>query len=83
MGREAVRAFWTNLYETDGLFLSFGPTSSEVSRVGDMGYALGTYEMTPPDGSEDRGKYVGAWVKEDEEWRIAADIFNSNSPPGG
>lgn len=84
VGREAVREFWTGLYETEGLSLTFGPTEAHVAEAGDMGYALGTYEMGLPDGSEDRGKYVVVWVMEDGEWRIAADIFNSNlSPDGG
>lgn len=84
VGREAVREFWTNLYETEGLSLTFGPTEAHVGGAGDLGYVLGTYEMGLPDGSEDRGKYLVAWVKEDGQWRIAADMFNSNlSPEGG
>lgn len=81
VGREAVRTFWTGLHETEGLSLSFGPDEAHVSRSGDLGYVLGTYEMTLPDGGEDRGKYVVVWTQEDGEWRIAADIFNSNLSP--
>lgn len=83
VGRQAIRQFWSDLYETEGLSLTFGPSEAHVSEAGDMGYVLGTYEMALPDESEDRGKYVVVWVKEDGEWRIAADMFNSNLAPDG
>lgn len=81
VGQEEVRQFWTGLYETEGLSLTFGPDEAHVSRSGDMAYVLGSYAETRPDGSDDRGKYLVVWVKEDGEWRIAADIFNSSVPP--
>lgn len=83
VGPEAVRQLWTSLYRTEGLSLTFGPTEAHVAEAGDLGYALGTYEMTLPDGTEDRGKYVVVWVKEAGEWKVAADIFNSNLPAAG
>lgn len=81
VGHEALRKFWTGLYETEGLSLTFGPDEAHVSESGDMGYVIGRYQMTQPDGSEDRGKYLVVWVKQGGEWRIAADMFSSNEPP--
>lgn len=81
VGPEGIREFWTGLHETDGLELTFGPDEAYVSESEDMAYVLGHYTMTQPDGSTDEGKYVVVWVKEDGQWRIAADMFNSSLSP--
>lgn len=81
VGREAVREVWTGFHETEGLSLDFGPDEAHVAEAGDMAYVLGSYDLTLPDGGEDRGKYLVVWVKEDGEWRIAADMFNSSVAP--
>lgn len=59
-------------------------TKVEVSQAGDLAYSAGSYRvsMDGPTGArmEDEGKYVVAWKKVDGQWKIAADIFNSNLP---
>jgi hypothetical protein len=30
--------------------------------------------------AEDESKYVKIWVKGDGDWKVAADIYNSNRP---
>lgn len=81
VGRQAVREVWTGFHEAEGLSLDFGPDEAHVAEAGDMAYVLGSYELTLPGGGEDRGKYLVVWVKEDGEWRIAADMFNSSVAP--
>lgn len=81
VGRDAVRSAWGEMVRTEGLELTFEPSEAHVSEGGDMAYVIGTYDMTLPDGAEDEGKYLVVWVREGGEWRIAADMFNSNRPP--
>lgn len=84
VGRDAVAAFWGSMVRTEGLGLSWEPSSAHVSGGGDMAYEFGAYDMTLPDGSTDEGKYLVVWVKEDGEWKVAADMFSSNLPaPSG
>lgn len=58
-----------------------------VSSAGDIGHAIGSYTIsgTGPDGAEwtDNGKYVEVLENVDGEWKIAADIWNSDAAPAG
>ena len=50
---------------------------------GDLAYDVGTYTLSfdGPDGKvTDTGKYVTVWTKVDGEWKVAADIGNSDLP---
>lgn len=84
-GREAIRAVWSSLFTTPGLGISGQTTKVEASRGGDLGYSIGTYEITTPDATgkpvTDRGKYVVVWKKQtDGSWKAVTDIFNSDLP---
>ena len=84
-GKEAIRAVWSQLLANPGFAVSWQPTKVEASRGGDLGYTMGTYELTlhDPQGKpvSDRGKYVEVWKKQpDGTWKAVADIFNSNLP---
>jgi uncharacterized protein (TIGR02246 family) len=86
MGKDAIRTAWSNLIATPGFGVSWKPTKAEASRGGDMGYTIGTYELTMHDPSgkpqTDRGKYVTVWKKQaDGTWKSVVDIFNSDLPP--
>ena len=51
-----------------------------------MALDRGTYSLTiAPDGTAqtDTGKYVVVWRKIGREWKVAADIFNSDLPASG
>jgi uncharacterized protein (TIGR02246 family) len=85
-GREAIRANWSQLFAAPGYALSWQPTRVEVSRGGDLGYGMGSYELTLNDSKGkpvvERGKYVNVWRKQaDGSWRMVADIWNSDQPP--
>jgi ketosteroid isomerase-like protein len=58
-------------------------TAAESS--GDVGYGMGTYEVTGADGSHvDHGKWMLASKKVSGTWKTTCDIFNSDMPmPGG
>lgn len=55
----------------------------EAMVVGDLGYRVGTYVFTAPDGAvADKGKYVEIWRAIGGEWKLVNDIFNSDMPSG-
>ena len=54
-------------------------TSAESS--GDLGYGMGTYEITGTDGTHmDHGKWMLVSKKSNGAWKTQCDIFNSDMP---
>ena len=51
-----------------------------VAAAGDMGHHVGTYEITAGGEVVDRGKFTEIWRRQDGEWKMAADIWNSDMP---
>jgi uncharacterized protein (TIGR02246 family) len=85
-GREEIRNAWEQMFAIPGFNLAPKTTKIEVARSGDLAYAQGTYEFSAndPQGKpvNDRGKFVVVWKKQtDGAWKIAADIWNSDTPP--
>jgi ketosteroid isomerase-like protein len=78
-GKEKLREAWKALAQTEGLELSWNPTEAHVSASNDMAYVHGAAQIRTPDGNSQAAKYVVVWVKENDEWKIAIDIFNTNS----
>jgi len=78
-GHEAIRADFAAMKEAG---LSGSLVTVEAMTAADVGYRLGTYTLTAPDGSEaDRGKYIETWRLIDGEWKIVNDIYNSDLEP--
>jgi uncharacterized protein (TIGR02246 family) len=82
-GKEAIHSVWSQLLASSGFAVSWQPTKVEVSQAEDLGYTVGTYELTMHDANgspvTDRGKYVTVWKKQaDGTWKVAADMFNSD-----
>lgn len=80
-GREAARAAWRDFLHLPSLALSFAPTMVQVAQSGDIAFGIGTYELSYESEQgrvQDRGKYVDLWEKIDGEWKLKADIFNSD-----
>lgn len=59
----------------------------EVTDSGETAWEIGSYALVleTPDGGtiRDEGKYLVVWERVDGTWRLAADMFNSDFPPGG
>jgi ketosteroid isomerase-like protein len=73
------------MMQTPGFDLTFTPEVILVSSSGDMALDRGTYRLlVAPQGKQltDTGKYVVVWRKVGGDWKAAADIFNSDLPPG-
>ena len=83
-GHDAIRTTWGEFLKTPGLNLAFTSSDITVSEAGDMAIDIGAFEMTStgPKGEpmKDVGKYVTIFKKVGEEWKIAVDTFNSDSP---
>lgn len=85
-GRAAIQQTWASMMRTPGFDLTFTPEQILVSASGDMALDRGTYRLTvgpPGKPQRDTGKYVVVWRKASGDWKAAADIFNSDLPPGG
>jgi uncharacterized protein (TIGR02246 family) len=89
-GKQAIQAVWASLLRP-GVSVSWQSTNVEVSRSGDLAYAMGVYQETLKNSRgkpvTDHGKYVEVWKKQtDGKWKTVADIFNSDlplsAPPG-
>jgi ketosteroid isomerase-like protein len=53
----------------------------ETVASGDLGHHVGAYTVLSPEGEEiDRGKFVETWQRVAGEWKMTADIWNSDLP---
>lgn len=80
-GKVAVRKMVEDMSAIPGFSLKWQPVSAVTS--GDMGYTLGTYEMSMSDSKGapkvEHGKYATIWRKQtDGSWKVVVDMFNSN-----
>ncbi len=84
-GKEAVRNLFAELFASPGFEIDWEVTQVEVSRAGDLGYVVGTHEVTVNDAEGnpviDRGKWIAIWkMQADGQWKLVADIWNSDAP---
>lgn len=87
-GKERYLAVSSELFAAPGTRLTWQPSSAEVSESADLGYTIGSYELTANDSNGNPvtslGKYLTVWRKEtDGQWRVVADCFNGDAPPPG
>jgi ketosteroid isomerase-like protein len=82
---ESIRATWERLLSLPGFDLEWRATSAQVAEAGDMGYTIGTYELTVEQDGVSMvtvGKYVTFWEKQaDGSWKVVVDCFNADGPP--
>ncbi len=86
VGRQAIGEWWNRSMQMPGYDLTFSTDQLLLSKSGDMALDRGTYRFaaTPAQGAiSDTGKYVVVWRKMGGEWKVAADIFNSDLPAAG
>jgi len=74
-GAESIRQATQTMLESDGES-SWKSDFAFVAPSGDMAYDYGTATTKLADGSTVKGYYLVVWVKENGEWKIAADMFN-------
>ena len=84
-GKDAVKAALGPMFSAPGFSLTWKATDAGAAKSGEMGYTVGTYDMTMNDAKgnpmPDHGKYVTIWKKQaDGSWKAAVDAFNSDAP---
>ena len=56
--------------------VSWRSSAAFVAPGGDMAYDYGTATTKLADGSVVEGQYLVVWIREDGQWKVAADMFN-------
>ena len=83
-GLEDVRNFATAFTQTPGFEIRFDDVRVEVAASGDMGYTIANavVSIDGPDGEpvQDQFRDFHLWKKQDGEWKVAIDIWNSENP---
>ncbi len=86
-GHEGVRNFFSAFTEMPDANVSFSEPMIDVAASGDMGYSLAdaTVSFAGPDGElvEETGPDFHLWKKQNGQWKIAVDIWNSEAPMPG
>jgi ketosteroid isomerase-like protein len=78
-GKAAIEAF---MVKDAGGGFQIEIVSLETPSQGYTGYNLGTFTVKDANGAVvDTGKYIELWKRANGEWKIYADIYNSDIPP--
>jgi uncharacterized protein (TIGR02246 family) len=81
-GKAKVKELWATLMAKPGFSLRFAPTHIEVASSRDMAYDVGTFVLNLGDdkgmSTTIPGKYVVVWKAQGGEWKVEADIFNTD-----
>jgi len=75
VGIEDIRRTTKTMIESEDQ-VSWKSDFAYVSSSGDVAYDYGTATTKLPDGTSIEGYYLVVWIKEQDEWKIAADMFN-------
>ena len=83
-GPDAIRDAIGPLMKAPGYDLSWKATRAEVAASSDLGYTVGTYQMTMNNAAGvpavDNGKFITTWQKVDGVWKVFDDFANSDAP---
>lgn len=82
-GPEAVVEVWKSWAGLTNVAVDFAAHRIEVSSSADMAYDYGWYTFafdTETGRIEDKGKYIVVWKNVNGTWKVAADIFNTDTP---
>jgi uncharacterized protein (TIGR02246 family) len=79
-GREAIQKLWQGALDSGVKEVAL--TTVEVEAHGDTAHEVGTYDMKGAGGQAlDRGKYIVIWKRDQGQWRLHRDIWNTSMPP--
>ena len=85
VGPDQIRAGMTKQFRLPGFKITWEPTKAEFLGQGDVGYAVGRYEVrhTGDDGKPqvEHGTYLTTWQKQrDGSWKVVSDIGSPDPP---
>ena len=78
-GRHAIRDLLAGAYADVALILH--GVAAGAAAAGDLGYTFGWLEEVKPDGTVVFGKYLAAWERDAERWRVAAFVRAAGRQP--
>lgn len=79
-GREGIRQFWQGAMELGARKVEL--RSAEVEVVGEKAYELGRFRLLGDDDRElDNGRYTAIWKRDQGDWRLHRDVWNTSPPP--
>jgi len=86
IGKQALADAWSSLLTNPILSIHWKPLAGSISAGGDLGYTIGSYEITRKDDQGKRivgsGKYVTIWRRQsDGSWKVAFDSGVPDTPP--
>ena len=76
VGANNVRAATQAMLAAGDAEISWKSNAAFVAPGGDMAYDYGTATTKLADGSVLEGQYLVVWIREDGQWKVAADMFN-------
>lgn len=77
-GREAIQDYWSDGMDQESSELKLETVSAEG--IGDLAIEEGRYKVYVGEQVVDEGKYIVTWKKEDGQWKLDLDIWNSDLP---
>ena len=85
VGLDQIRAGMGKQLGTPGFKLTWEPTTAEFLGQGDVGFAVGRYELhyNGADGKPriEKGSYLTTWKKQkDGSWKVVSDIGSPDPP---
>lgn len=84
-GRAAIQSAFAAMFEAPPSSMTIESDATNLSESGELAYDFGTYTMagTAAGGEEwqERGKFLGVFRNIGGEWKLVADIWNSDAPP--
>lgn len=86
VGKKEFGEGWSKLLNDPAAKIAWKPLLALVSKSGDLGYTVGSYEITRQDDKGTRaagsGKYVTIWRKQkDGSWKVVLDTGVQDAPP--
>jgi ketosteroid isomerase-like protein len=84
-GKAAIRNYVSTSFKTPFFSISWKPAQAVVSESGDLGYTMGSNEITTADPSgkvvRAQGRYLTVWRHSGGAWKCVVDFWNESSLP--
>lgn len=80
VGHQAIQAFWQGAMDMG--IKSAQIETGEVDAHGDTAIEVSKFKLYGAEGQVlDKGKFIVIWKRENGQWKLHRDIFNSSMPP--
>jgi len=78
-GKRGLEALFRSFWEEGDTVMKL--ETVEAEGFGETAFEVGRYTLSGKGGKvNDRGKYIVIWRKEDGQWKLYRDIFNTSMP---